>query len=268
MEDSLHPGQEEEVELSHSDKAVGLFTEPSKTFGFMSKFPPKAADWLLPLLVVIIIASLSNVVLMSNPAIKRQIIEKQLETSKESLSNMIKEGKMTESEAQQALDNQQTMMEQGGAFFMVIGIVGIIVVSFIAFFIIAGVFYLIGKVALKGDGTFSSAMVATGLPYYIYGLQAILVIILSLAFGRMFTGTSVGAFADMDKATLAGYFLGKIDVVSIWAITVTSIGLSKMFKIADTKKVIITVFAVWIGWSVIAFGLSQLSPFLKFFSNM
>ncbi|HEX2984387.1 MAG TPA: YIP1 family protein, partial [Ignavibacteriales bacterium] len=143
-------------------------------------------------------------------------------------------------------------------------IVSITVMSFIIFFIISGILYLLSKLALKGEGTYASAMVATGLPYYIYALQAIVMIILSLAFSRWVMGTSVASLADMDKSTFTGFLLGKIDVFTIWALIIMSIGLAKMFKIADTKKTAIMVFALWIGWSLIAFGLSKLSPMLSF----
>ncbi|HEX2983876.1 MAG TPA: YIP1 family protein, partial [Ignavibacteriales bacterium] len=176
MNDPLYPNAPEtegELELTHSDKAAGIFTEPSATFAAAAKFPPKTVDWLLPLIILIVVASLSNIILTSNPEIKRQIVEKQMEGAEKSLAQMVQEGKMTEAEAQTALDNQREMFQKGGAFFTVISIVSITVMSFIIFFIISGILYLLSKLALKGEGTYASAMVATGLPYYIYTLQAI-----------------------------------------------------------------------------------------------
>lgn len=267
MNDPLYPNMsasEEELELAHSDKAAGIFTEPSATFSAAAKFPPRTIDWLMPLFILIIVAALSTIILNSNPEIKRQIIDKQMEGTEKALAQMVEKGDMSEADAQTALDNQRQMMQQGGAFFTVIGIVSIVVISFIAFFIISGVIYLLSKLVLKGEGTYVSAMTATGLPYYIYALQAIVVIILSLAFSRWIIGTSVASLADMDKSTFMGFILGKIDVFTIWALAVTGIGVAKMFRIADTKKAVIMVFALWIGWSLIAFGLAKAVPFLSF----
>ena len=37
-----------EPELSHTDKMIGIFTEPSNTYEATSKFPPRTIDWFLP----------------------------------------------------------------------------------------------------------------------------------------------------------------------------------------------------------------------------
>ena len=70
--------EEEDFELNHSDKLVGVFTEPTKTFERMAKFPLKTVDWLLPLILLIIVAVLANFVVMSNPTIRYNVIEKNL----------------------------------------------------------------------------------------------------------------------------------------------------------------------------------------------
>ena len=57
---------QEEQELSHTDKLVGVFTEPAAMFSKAAKFPAKTADWIIPVLVVIVISILSQLVMMSN----------------------------------------------------------------------------------------------------------------------------------------------------------------------------------------------------------
>lgn len=66
--------EDEEFEPSHTDKMVGVFTEPASTFENMSKFPPKVADWLLPLILMIIVAIASNVLMMNNPIIQQEMV--------------------------------------------------------------------------------------------------------------------------------------------------------------------------------------------------
>lgn len=42
------------------------------------------------------------------------------------------------------------------------------------------------------------------------------------------------------------------------------IGLAKLFKSENTRKYIILVFAIWLGWSIISFLLAKNVPFLSF----
>jgi hypothetical protein len=60
----------EEFELSHKDKLVGVISKPTATFAKVAKFPAKATDWIIPMLIVIVIAILSQVLMMNNPTIK------------------------------------------------------------------------------------------------------------------------------------------------------------------------------------------------------
>jgi hypothetical protein len=57
----------EENELSHSDKIVGLFSEPSKMFQKTAQTPSKIIDWLVPLLIFIVVYSISTFVMQTNP---------------------------------------------------------------------------------------------------------------------------------------------------------------------------------------------------------
>src|SRR3989339_1828078 len=88
--------EQEEFEISHTDKLVGVFSEPGITFGKMSKFPPKTADWVIPILIVIVIAILSQVVMMNNPTIKAAVVEKQMAAVEKSLSDAVAKGQMTQ----------------------------------------------------------------------------------------------------------------------------------------------------------------------------
>ncbi len=251
---------EESYELSHSDKLVGVFTEPGTTFSSMSKFPAKTADWIIPLLLMIIIAALTQVVMMSNESIKYSMMEKQMEAVEKQLSDAVANGDLTQAQADERLEQTRQFFENSGMGLM-FGIIGIVVFTFIFFFIISGVFYLVAKFGLKGDGNYSSAMVAYGLPYYIIALQLIVMVIAALAMNKLMAGTSVADFMDMEKTTILGFILGKIDPFTIWFYAVISIGLAKMFKSANTTKFVITVFILWLGTNFLFFGLSKVVPF-------
>lgn len=257
----------EEFELSHTDKLVGIFSEPKNMFEKTAKFPSKTSDWVIPILIVIVIAILSQVVMMSNPEIKRSITEKAMERMEKQFKEAVDKGNMTQAQADEQINTMRDRMEQGGATQLIITSIGIPIATFIIFFIIAGVFFMLAKLGLKGDGTYKEAMVAYGLPHYIIVIQMIIMVIAALLFNKMFTGTSIGDFLNSDKTTIAGFLLSKLDVFSIWFYCVLGIGLSKMFKSNDVKKYVIAVLAVWVGFGLLLFFAAKALPFLGWFTG-
>ncbi len=256
-ENSQDEFEDAEYELSHTDKLVGLFTEPAVTFSKTAEFKPKTSDWIIPLLIFIIASSAAYFVLMSNPQIKQQMMEKQLQ----SLQKQVDEGNMT----QEMADQQEERIREftDGPLGAVFPIVGIIFGTFIVFFIISGVFFLIAKFILKGEGGYSSVMVAYGLPHYVAVIQVIVTVVVAYLMGKFLEGLSVASLLGMDTTTFLGMLAAKLDVFSIWFYALFSIGLAKMFKSDNTVKYFATVFGMWIGFSIIWFYISKAVPFLN-----
>ena len=147
----------------------------------------------------------------------------------------------------------------------VITIATTLIFGFIIFFIIVGFYYLLIRFLLKGEGTFSSALVANGLTMYISTLQLIIAGMLTMLLGQMMTDTSLASFMGIDKNTITGWLLAKIDPISIWAYIVLSIGFAKMFKSKTTGKYYAMVFGSWLIVMFILFQISQAVPFLQNF---
>jgi hypothetical protein len=261
----MSQAEEEELELNHTDKLVGVFAEPANTFKKMATFPPKTTDWLIPILVVIVVAILSNVVMMSNPSIKLAIMEKQMAQFEKQFDDAIAQGQMTEAQKEETMNRIRDGMNQGMATQMIFSVVGIVLFSFISFFVVSGVFYGFTKFALNGSGTYKEAMSAYGLPHYIIVIQVIVMVILALTMNKFFTAVSVAEFMDMDKTTIAGFLLNKVDLFSIWFYAIISIGFAKMFKSENTGKYFAMIFGIWIGFGLLMFILAKYVPFLKWF---
>jgi hypothetical protein len=255
---------EETAELSHSDKMTGIFTEPSNMFAKTALFPPRAKDWLIPVLLLILFAIISNFVTMSNPVIKSEMIEKQMKGAEQRLDEAVTNGQLSREQADEQLERTREMMEGAGIGMKVMQAVGTIIVLFIMFFIVSLVYYIVGKPVLKGDGTYSSAMVANALPYYISILALIITTILSYTMNKLFTGLNVAAFMNMDKNTFTGWLLSRIDPLTIWALYLTGVGIAKMFKSPKVQLSLIIVFSIWIVWGLLTFVLAKAVPFLSF----
>jgi hypothetical protein len=254
--------QNQNGELSHSDKMIGVFTEPTKMFEHTSKFPPRNKDWVIPVIILFVIAALIRIVAMTNEEVKFEAKKQGIER----IEKMVQDGTLTREQGDAAIEQIDQQMEfMAGPVGWIITIVSTLIIGFIAFVAIVGIYYLFVKFLLKGDGTFRSALVANGLTSYISILQLIVAGIISLVVGKMISDTSLASLMGSDKMTIAGWFFAKIDPISIWAYIVLSIGLAKMFKSESTGKYYITVFAIWLGGMFILLMLAQAFPFLQNF---
>lgn len=245
-----------EQELNHSDKMIGIITAPSETFEKIAKFPPKTMDWFLPVLILCVVISLTQILVMTNPEIAYQTKQKQ----QEQLDKAVLEGQITQEQADQRMNQLNNM----GAIVHVFSSVGIFLFVFIFFFILCGIYFLLSKFALKGDGAYASALVADGLVSYIGIIHVILAAIFAFAFGRLLRDVSLASLLDMDKSSIVGWLMAKIDPLTIWANAVLSIGLAKMFKSSSVVKYFIMVFGLWIIGGLLLWFLSKAVPFLGF----
>lgn len=263
----IPPDIEEEIQLSHADKLVGVFTEPTKTFEKMAKEPTKFYDWLLPVLLLIVITNVAVIILMTNPQIKYAVQEKTISQIQKQFDEMVEKGQMTQEQADQQIESVRDRIENGGQAQRMIGIVTSAIGIFIFFFVVSGIYFLFSKFALKGDGTYQHAMTAYGLPMYVFSIQWIILVIIGFIAGKMFTDTSIASFMDLDKSKFVGFILSKVDVFSIWFYWLIAVGFAKLFKSAQTTKYILMVFGVWIGFSIIFFLIGQAVPTLRFLTG-
>lgn len=253
-----------EQELSHSDKMIGIITAPIETFEKIAKFPPKTIDWLLPVFILCLIIALTQILVMTNPEIALQAKQKQMEEIQKNFDKAVAKKQMTQEQADEQMEKIEERMSSMGAVTYVFQTVGIFFAVFIFFFILCGIYFLLSKFVLKGEGTYASALVADGLVSYIGMIHVIVAAILAFAFGRLIRDASLAALLDMDKSTIAGWLLAKVDPLSIWAYSVLSIGLAKMFKSDSMLKYFIMVFGLWIVGGLLLWFVAKTVPFLGF----
>ena len=259
--------EEQEPELSHSDKLVGVFSEPGKTFASIAKFPIKTIDWALPVLAMFVVVIISQIIMMSNPQIKGEMRQKQIDAIEKRLQDQVENGTLTK---QQAEEQQQTIEDQmdkmSGTVGIVLTAVSILVIGFIAYLMIAGFYFLVIKFIFKADGTYKHVLVATGLTSYIGIISMVLVTIFALVTGKMARDVSAATLFSVDTKTFVGFLLAKLDVFSIWMYFVIALGMTKLFNAGDSKKYYYFVFGTWIVWGLIVFFLMKSVPFLQNFA--
>lgn len=259
--------EEQEPELSHSDKLVGVFSEPGKTFASIAKFPIKTIDWALPVLAMFIVVIISQFIMMGNPQIKAEMKQKQLQGTEKRLQDAVDKGTLTKQQAEEQMQTIEEGMDKvSGTVTKVIVAVSILVIGFIAFLAIAGFYFLVIKFIFKADGTYQHVLITTGLTSYIGIISMILVTIVSLYQGKQAHDVSVATLFSVDVKTFVGFLLAKLDVFSIWMYFVIALGMTKLFNAGDSKKYYYFVFGTWIIWGLIVFFLMKSVPFLQNFA--
>jgi hypothetical protein len=264
-QDTTVSPESQEEELSHSDKMIGVFSEPTATFEKTAKFPPKTMDWFLPILLLAVLISVQQILYRANPEISFQLKQKQMEAIGKRLDAQVESGAITRDQANQQRDMIESRMDQMGGITLVIQTISIWIGIFVFFFIMAGIYFLLAKFALKGEGSYSSVMVASGLSAYIGVLGIIITTIIALLMGKLLMDSSVASFLGSDKSTLIGWIYAKLDIFTIWSFVVFAIGLAKMFKSSSTQKYYMLVFGVWLIGGLLLFFLAKAVPFLRFF---
>ena len=251
-------------ELSHTDKIVGVISEPTNLFSKLAFLNTKVTDWLLPLLAMIIVAIVATFIYMSNPSIKYEMQQQQEKAMREQFEKMVESGQMTQEQVDEQLDKTSEMMNNP-MFTYLFPSIAIFVMSLVWFFVFTTLAFVVAKFAFKGDGGYSQAMTAMGLPMYISVLQSIILIVVGLLMGKMLTGLNPASLMGMDVKTLPGFLLSRLDVFSIWFYVVVGIAFAKMFKTNNVKNYIIASVGIWLVFMFIIFGLAQVSPM---FGNM
>lgn len=251
--------------ISLTDKFVGVISEPSTFFTSLSNYKLKASNWLIPLLLFVIVASATNYLMMNNPVIKNQAIDKQMAIIEKALEDAVASGQIPQATADAQLEQYRVRIEEQIDSGTLISVASVFVITFLMFFIVAAVLYMIARFILKGEGTYSTAMITYGSVYYILILQVICMLIYALASDQLVSGLNLSFFLDADTKEFGGFLLSKIDPFTIWFYTVVSLGLAKMFKSEKTTSYFVAVFSLWLGFSLLFFFAAQKFPFLQMF---
>ncbi|MGC8653512.1 MAG: YIP1 family protein [Candidatus Kryptoniota bacterium] len=238
------PGNPPETR-SFVDNAAGIFYEPSRVFEYFKTAGIRVSDWLIPVLVFALLGALSAYIRMSSPELRSQIIQQQ----EEAIDKMVNEGKMTRDQA----DQTKTIIEDRFSTGSVIGISSVtaFVFIFIMFFILSGIWYLVGRFGLKSAITYSQAMGITGITNWILIVGSIVGTAITVALARLDGGLHLGMLSKISTTDKLYLAMAKVDVFTIWSLIIVSIGLAR-FSSRKTTDAAIWVFGLWILWGILS----------------
>ncbi|MFA5404150.1 MAG: hypothetical protein WC358_04375 [Ignavibacteria bacterium] len=162
----------------------------------------------------------------------------------------VKSGKMSQEQANNAMEQAEKFMDPNGLFFKITGIAGAVVAPFLMLFVLSVIYMLLLKM-FKANFEFTNILNVVGLSLIVSAIGSIIAIVLSIILGELNTvGLTLIFKADTVGEALHDLFM-KLDVFSIWFYILVSIGLVRVAKIKPVISYMI-VFGLWAIWLVIS----------------
>ena len=248
-----HSLNQDEEEMSFTDKVAALFSEPSNLFESIKNYPPRKIDWLVPTLIVIIVIIFSTIMQMRDVEIKNEIKQKQIEQ----LQKLVDEGRISPESLEQSIAGMEKVSGSGYQLFFTL--VGVPIGVFFMLFITALIYWVIAKLILKGDVMYGYVLSLVGLINIIGIFSTIVTLVLSILYGKMNTGLNLALLASAETSMPVLKILNAIDPFTIWSLILMSIGLAKFCSVPFTKSAI-AVFGFAVIFLIISILAANLSP--------
>lgn len=244
MENQQPAPSEQAKPMPLFEKVTNIFASPGELFENVRLTGPTASNWLLPLILLIIVALAMSQLVLSNPSLRDQmgsIIKKSMEES-------VQSGRMTQEQADQAYEQ---FASPTSTMAMIIRFVATILGIPIVLFVVALAYWLLGKWGMRATAPYMKVVEVVGLTFFIGILESIVNTIMIFLMDSIFASPSLALIVlqNFDIQNKLHMALGKVNIFTIWSLAVTSIGLSKLFQ-RDFPKVAVLVFALWIVWCV------------------
>ena len=202
---------------------MNVFAVPGDVFAEVKAANAAVANWLVPIILLSLVGAVATMIIFSQPAIQQQLRE----TQTKAFDAKVKAGKMTQAQADQAMEFMDKFM--GPTMWKVAGAVSAVVVGFVRLFWWALVLWQLGRWALKTEFYYTKALEVVGLALMISVLGTLVTVLLQVNFSRMFATPSFAlAINDFDLSRKSHLMLGAVNVFSIWQVAVLAIGLSKL----------------------------------------
>lgn len=216
------PSSQAPASTSLPARLLNVFASPGEVFEEVKNSATNAANWIVPVLLAIVVGVAAVMVMFSNPSVVQRIRDQQSKV----IDDQVKAGKMTQQEANKRI----AVMEKvaGPTVLKITGSIGVVAATVIRVFWWALVLWLLGLLFLKVRFSYLKALEVAGLALTITVLQSIVVLLLTVNFGKI-TATNLDVFfANSDPSSKIHPVLAVIDVFSFWLVCVMAVGLARL----------------------------------------
>ncbi len=227
-----------------SDLLLNVFSSPGDAFEGLKPSPARASVWLIPMIIIILIASGFTYVMFTNPTLKDQFMQAQ----EQALQKSVDTGKMTQAQA----DQSRQGMEKMGGMFIAFGIIGSVVFVSVMFFGAALVLWLAGKIAMGSTAGYGKYLEIYGLSGWIGILGGIITLLMVIAMGSLYASPSaaLAVLSNYNPTDNTHKILSALNIFSIWQAVVIGIGMGKIAG-KSTGLGMGIAFGLWVVWVAI-----------------
>lgn len=230
---------------SLASRLMNIFVAPGEVFDELKAGPPKAANWVVPLVLAMIVGVVYTIVIFSQPG----ILQKIKEANEKKFQQMVDQGKMTQKQADETVAKVEQFMTP--LFFKLTGSFGALVMNAAFLFLIATILWLLGRFFFKSEMTYAQALQANGLSTMIYMLGVIVAMLLAVIYGNTaMTPGPVLLISHFDEADKLHWILSALNVFTLWYLAVLAVALTKLSGASFLKA------ALWLYglWAFFTFG--------------
>jgi hypothetical protein len=230
---------------SFMTRTVNVFTSPGELFTELKSAPVQKSSWLIPYIVILLLAVLATYAVYTNPELRQQIYDIQERAMKEQVAA----GKMTQQQSEQFINGMES---SGPVLFIIIGAGSQILGLSCFFFGFALILMLILKFGFKATAGYGKILEALGLVSFIGILGTIITILLMNVFNTIYAtpGPALAVINTFDPLKTGDRLLASINIFTIWEVGLLGSAVSKLSG-KSTGAGLALMYGLWLVWVLI-----------------
>jgi hypothetical protein len=257
MEESPTPNPSDgsaSASTSLTARLTNIFVAPGEVFDAIKTGSSAAENWIVPLSLTIIVGIVHALVVFSQPS----VVQNMRNAQEQALQQQVARSQVTQKAADQARAMQEKIFNP--ALLKVLGILGTLILNPMLLFLLATIFWLLGRFVFKGDFSYMQAVEATALSGLINGLGAIVTMLLVIITGTIAVnpGPILLVLGHFDPNNNFHKLLAALNFFNLWYVAVLAVGLARLSGTSFVKAAA-WFYGLWYGlWAVLALGLPAL----------
>jgi hypothetical protein len=224
---------------------MNVFSSPGDAVADLRTSESKASNWLIPLVILIAVASVSSYVIFTNETLKSQALEAQTHA----IQKQVDEGKMTQEQADQA----RSRMDNMGGMLIAFGIIGSTVFLSVMMFGAGLCLWLVDKFLLKSTAGYAKHLELYGISSWIGVLGSVVTLLMIVGLNSMYASPSaaLAVYSTFDPLNMTHKLLSALNLFSIWQVVVVGIGVGKLSEKSATTGIGLAL-VLWIVWVAVS----------------
>jgi len=227
------------------ERFLGIIVRPANVFEALVETEPDRTNWLLPLLLYIVCATICTQIIVSQPGPASQFKEAIEKEFLPQLDEFVTNGTLTRQQADWMLE----FITPGTGEFFTMQFLGTTVAAWIALFALGFIVWQLARTVLARSIAYKKALEIVGLTYLIAILERIVTALLVIATGTLYATPTPALLMLPQTEGPVFVLLSTLNVFTFWEIGVASIGIAHVCG-RDFPKVFVLLMALWLMWTL------------------